>query len=89
MKIFVRSEESVTVIDKSKKDWEMNGRKGTAYKAICHRKKGDEVSVDEVRITEEVYKAMKPMTRYYLAGDLDVKNGRFECCEAVEDKNAK
>lgn len=89
MKIFVRSEESVTVIDKSKKDWEMNGRKGTAYKAICHMKKGDEVSVDEVRITEDVYKAMKSMTRYYLAGDLDVKNGRFECCEAVEDKTAK
>ena len=89
MKIYVRSEESVTVIDKSKKDWEMNGRKGTAYKAICHMKKGDEVSVDEVRITEEVYRTMKPMTRYFLAGDLDVKNGRFEVNEAVEDKTSK
>ena len=89
MKIFVRSEEAVTVIDKSKKDWEMNGRKGTAYKAICHMKKGDEVSVDEVRITEGVYVLLKPMTKYYLAGDLDVKNGRFEVSEAVEDKNAK
>ena len=89
MKIFVKSEESVTVIDKSKKDWEMNGRKGTAYKAICHMKKGDEVSVDEVRISEDVYKSMKPMTRYFLGGDLDVKNGRFEVIEAVEDKTAK
>lgn len=89
MKIYVKSGESVTVIDKSKKDWEMNGRKGTAYKAICLMKKGDEVSVDEVRITEEVYGTMKPMIRYFLAGDLDVKNGRFEVDEAVEDKSTK
>ena len=34
MKIAVKTKESVLVIDKSKKDCEMNGRKGTAYKAI-------------------------------------------------------
>ena len=89
MKIYVKSTEAVTVIDKSKKDWEMNGRKGTAFKAICHSKKGDEVQVDEIRITEGVYNLLKPMTRYFLAGDLDVKNGRFEVNEAVEEKTAK
>lgn len=89
MKIYVKSTEAVTVIDKSKKDWEMNGRKGTAFKAICHSKKGDEVQVDEIRITEGVYILLKPMTRYFLAGDLDVKNGRFEVNEAVEDKSTK
>lgn len=89
MKIYVKSTEAVTVIDKSKKDWEMNGRKGTAFKAICHSKKGDEVQVDEIRITEGVYILLKPMTRYFLAGDLDVKNGRFEVNEAVEEKTAK
>lgn len=55
----------------------------------CPLTKGDEVSVDEVRISEEVYRIMKPMTRYFLAGDLDVKNGRFEVDEAVEDKSNK
>ena len=89
MKIYVKSTEAVTVIDKSKKDWEMNGRKGTAFKAICHSKKGDEVQVDEIRITEGVYALLKPMTRYFLAGDLDVKNGRFEVNEAVEEKTTK
>ena len=89
MKIYVKSTEAVTVIEKSKKDWEMNGRKGTAFKAICHSKKGDEVQVDEIRITEGVYILLKPMTRYFLAGDLDVKNGRFEVNEAVEEKTAK
>lgn len=89
MKIYVKSTEAVTVIDKSKKDWEMNGRKGTSFKAICHSKKGDEVQVDEIRITEGVYILLKPMTRYFLAGDLDVKNGRFEVNEAVEEKTAK
>ena len=89
MKIYVKSTEAVTVIDKSKKDWEMNGRKGMAFKAICHSKKGDEVQVDEIRITEGVYILLKPMTRYFLAGDLDVKNGRFEVNEAVEEKTAK
>lgn len=52
-------------------------------------KKGDEVQVDEIRITEGVYILLKPMTRYFLAGDLDVKNGRFEVNEAVEDKSTK
>lgn len=89
MKIYVKSTEAVTVIDKSKKDWEMNGRKGTAFKAICHSKKGDEVQVDEIRITEGVYILLKPMTRYFLSGDLDVKNGRFEVNEAVEEKTTK
>ena len=89
MKIYVKSTDAVTVIDKRKKDWEMNGRKGTAFKAICHSKKGDEVQVDEIRITEGVYILLKPMTRYFLAGDLDVKNGRFEVNEAVEEKTAK
>lgn len=84
MKIYVKSTEAVTVIDKSKKDWEMNGRKGTAFKAICHTKKGDEVQVDEIRITEGVYVLLKPMTPYYFIGELDVKNGRFEATEVVE-----
>ncbi|RGW46183.1 hypothetical protein DWV67_16205 [Dorea formicigenerans] len=81
MKIYVKSTEAVTVIDKSKKDWEMNGRKGTAFKAICHTKKGDEVQVDEIRITEGVYVLLKPMTPYYFSGELDVRNGRFEAME--------
>lgn len=88
MKIAVKTKESVLVIDKSKKDWEMNGRKGTAYKAICHHKDGDEVQVDEIRITENVYNSLKQMTRYFFDGDVDVKNGRFEVTFANEDKGS-
>lgn len=86
MKIAVKTQESVLVIDKSKKDWEMNGRKGTAYKAICHKKNGEEVQVDEIRLTENVYKDLKPMTRYFFEGEVDVKNGRLEVLLAHEDK---
>ena len=86
MKIFMKTEKPVLVIDKSKKDWEMNGRKGTAYKAICHSKVGDEVQVDEVRISEGVYKLLQPMTSYYFGGEVDVRNGRLEVIEAVESK---
>lgn len=86
MKITVKTQESVFVIDKSKKDWEMNGRKGTAYKAICHQKNGDEVQVDEIRVTENVYNTLKPMTRYYFDCEVDVRNGRLEVLSAYEDK---
>lgn len=87
MKIAVKTKESVLVIDKSKKAWEMNGRKGTAYKAICHQKIGDEVQVDEIRVTENVYNALEPMTRYFFDGEVDVKNGRFEASGVDKDKS--
>lgn len=50
MKIAVKTKESVLVIDKSKKDWEMNGRKGTAYKAICHHKDGGGMVMVGIRV---------------------------------------
>lgn len=77
MKINVLATESVLVIDKDSSDWEMNGRKGTSYKAYCHTKKDGKVSVDEIKVTEEVYNKLEEMTKYYFGGELDIKNGRF------------
>lgn len=77
MKIHVFATESVLVIDKDFSDWEMNGRKGTSYKAYCHTKKDGKVSVDEIKVTEEVYNRLEGMTKYFFGGELDVKNGRF------------
>lgn len=88
MKINVKAIEPILVIDRSKKDWEMNGRKGTTYKAICHKKIDEEAQVDEVRVSKEVYDILKPATKYYLSGEVDVKNGRFDVLSAVEYKEA-
>lgn len=77
MNIFVTSKEPVMIIEKSKKPWEMNGRSGITYKAICMKKVEDEAQVEEIRCTEEVFGKIQPASYYTLLGDLDVKNGRF------------
>lgn len=82
MQIPVFTKNSVLVIDKSKKPWSMDGRNGISYKAICHNKIEDEVQVDEIRITEDVYNAIEPMTRYTFDGIVDSKNGRLMFTEA-------
>lgn len=80
--------ESVLVIDRSKKDWDMNGRKGTTYKAVCFKKIGDEAQMDEIRVSKGVYDILKPNTHYCFSGEVDVKNGRFDALLAVEDKGS-
>ncbi len=89
MKISVSTKEPITVIDKSRKPWEMNGNKGVVYKAICHKKVGDEAQVEDVRITEEVYNEIEPMHRYHFDATIDVKNSRMEVTRAfpVSDGN--
>lgn len=85
MKIRMKSTESILVIDKSKKPWEMNGNKGIVYTALCHQKIGDEVQVEKVRITEEVYGVLEPMKRYFFDATVDVKNNKLEVYNAFED----
>ena len=77
MKINVKALEAVRVIDVDSVDWEMNGRKGTTYKAFCHQKANGKVSVEEVRISEDLYKDLKPMQYYLFGGSLDLKGNRF------------
>ena len=88
MNIFVTSKEPVMIIEKSKKAWEMNGRSGISYKAICMIKVDDETQVEEIRCTEETYGKIQPFTSYILLGDLDVKNGRFMISGIVPESNA-
>lgn len=85
MKIRVRSTESILVIDKSKKPWEMNGNKGVVYTALCHQKIGDEVQVEKVRITEEVYSVLEPMRCYIFDATVDIRNNKLEVYNAFED----
>ena len=77
MKIKVMATTAVKVIDIDSNDWEMNGRKGTAYKAFCHVRVDGKPSIDEVKITENVYNSLILGKDYYFGGELDVKNGRF------------
>lgn len=77
MQIAVRTSETIFVIDKSKKPWEMNGRNGISYHAICHKKVGDETQVEKIRVTEDVYNQIEAMTKYDFEGIIDVKNGRL------------
>lgn len=86
MKILVSTENELLVIDKSRKEWEMNGRKGISYKAICHCKIGDEVQVEQVKVSEEVYYKINPMTMYKFKGLIDVKNSRLEFTEVYDSK---
>lgn len=88
MKLTVKSTTSILVIDKSKKDWEMNGNKGTVYNALCHQKIGDEVQVEKVRITQDVYNVLEPMKRYIFDATIDVKNNKLEVFRACEDSPA-
>ena len=88
MNIFVTSKEPVMIIEKSKKAWEMNGRSGISYKAICMKKVDDETQVEEIRCTEETYGRIQPFTSYILLGDLDVKNGRFMISGIIPESNA-
>lgn len=88
MNIFVTTKEPVMVIEKSKKAWEMNGRSGITYKAICMKKVDDETQVEEIRCTEETYGKIHPFTSYILLGDLDVKNGRFMISGIVPESNS-
>lgn len=89
MNIFVTSKEPVMIIEKSKKAWEMNGRSGITYKAICMKKIDDETQVEEIRCTEDTYSKIQPLTTYILSGDLDVKNGRFIISGVVPDSANK
>lgn len=82
MKIALKTINPVHVIDKSKKPWEMNGNKGVVYTAICHQKVDDEVQVEKIRITEEVYHMLEPMKEYHFSLTLDVKNNRAEAYHA-------
>jgi hypothetical protein len=88
MNIFVTSKEPVMIIEKSKKAWEMNGRSGISYKAICMKKVDDETQVEEIRCTEKTYGRIQPFTSYILLGDLDVKNGRFMISGIIPESNA-
>ena len=89
MKLALRTIEPVLVIDKSKKPWEMNGNKGVVYKVICHKKVEDEVQVEDIRITEEVYNEIKPMQKYHFAATIDVKNNRMEVYHAYPADTAE
>lgn len=88
MNIFVTTSKPLMIIEKSKKYWEMNGRRGITYKAICMRKIDDETQVEEIRCTEDTYEKIQPFTSYTLLGDLDVKNGRFVISDVVPESNA-
>ena len=89
MKISVSTKEPITVIDKSRKPWEMNGNKGVVYKVICHKKVEDEVQVEDIRITEEVYNEIEPMQKYHFAATIDVKNNRMEVYHAYPADTAE
>ena len=78
MKIALSTINPVMVLDKSKKPWEMNGNKGVVYTAVCHKKVDDEVQVEKVRITEDVYNVIEPMKEYHFYANVDVKNSRME-----------
>ena len=88
MKIALSTINPVMVLDKSKKPWEMNGNKGVVYTAVCHKKVDDEVQVEKVRITEDVYNVIEPMREYHFYATVDVKNSRMEVYYAypVDDK---
>ena len=78
MKIALSTINPVMVLDKSRKPWEMNGNKGVVYTAVCHKKVDDEVQVEKLRITEDVYNAIEPMREYHFYATVDVKNSRME-----------
>lgn len=76
MKLRLTSE--VTVIEKSKSDYEYEGKKGVTYSAICMQKDGDSAGVDTINVTEDVYNKLSPMTSYRMAGSYDTKYRRFQ-----------
>ncbi len=82
MKLTIRTIDPVMVLDKSKKPWEMNGNKGVVYTAICHKKVDDDVQVEKVRITEDVYHCLEPLQKYHFDATIDVKNSRMEVFRA-------
>ena len=82
MKLTFRTIDPVMVLDKSKKPWEMNGNKGVVYNVICHKKVEDDVQVEKVRITEEVYNIISPMKEYHFHATVDVKNNKMEIYHA-------
>lgn len=82
MKLAIRTTVPVMVLDKSKKPWEMNGNKGIVYTAICHKKVDDDVQVEKVRITEDVYHSLEPLQKYHFEATIDVKNNRMEVYRA-------
>lgn len=83
MKLYVNVVNPVMVIDSDSTDWNMNGRQGTSYKAYCHQKVDGKVSVEEIRVTEEVFKTLEPMKKYLFSGEMDVKNNRFVADKAI------
>ena len=89
MKLALRTIEPVLVIDKSKKPWEMKGNKGVVYNAICHKKVDDDVQVEKVRITEDVYHSLEAMQKYHFAVTIDVKNSRMEAYHAYPADTAE
>lgn len=85
MKIYVKTLNPVLVIDRSRKDWEMNGNKGTVYTALCHQKYGDEVQVEKIRVTKEVYDILEPMEHYFFDASVDIRNNKMEVYNAFKD----
>lgn len=83
MKLYVNVVSPVMVIDSDATEWNMNGRSGVTYKAYCHQKVDGKVSVEEIRVTEDVYKTLEPMKKYVFSGELDIRNGRFVADKAV------
>lgn len=74
MKLTVSTVEPIMVIDKSKKPWNMDGRSGVTYTAVCHKKVDEEVQVEKIRITEDVYNFIEETTRYNFEGTVDITN---------------
>lgn len=85
MQISVKTNEPILVIDKSKKPWEMNGRNGISFHAVCHKKVEDETQVEKIRVTEDVYNQLQEMTKYNFEGIVDVKNGRLTFDRIIHD----
>lgn len=72
MRITVSTVEPIKVIDKSKKPWNMDGRSGVTYTAVCHKKVDEEVQVEKIRITEDVYNFIEEDTKYNFEGTVDI-----------------
>lgn len=74
MKLRITS--NVTIIEKSKNDYEYEGKKGTSYSVIAMQKNGESTEVDSVSVTQDVYDRVQPMTIYSASGHVDTKYKR-------------
>lgn len=74
----LRMSANVVVIEKSKNDYEYEGKKGTSYSVIAMQKNGDTTEVDSVPVTKDVYECVQPMTTYLASGHVDTKFKRVQ-----------